>query len=311
MVNTCGHALCENCVNLLFVKGSGSCPTCDLTLRRGNFRFQIFQDSFIEKEVDIRKKILKDFNKKEEDFDTLRDYNDYLEEVEKIIYNLANDIDIEATKRKVDVYKKDNADLISKNRNRKSKDEELIDDLLEEEKEVALFRKTHGLVAENQELNRAKSKAKDDLVDQLMFSELPANEILQCHSDQAKKELEAQKAKLNKMQEQERVQLQLIKQRDKHGGKFSTGIEYGRGSNIFQGDMASLAADEPYVYEPEVLNLNGPPFPSAQEVESRAFLSMFPTPTTAESAGGFRAIYPCLRSLQEAFCGLYFSPESQ
>lgn len=311
MVNTCGHALCENCVNLLFVKGSGSCPTCDITLRKAGFRFQLFQDSFIEKEVDIRKRILKDFNKKEEDFETLREYNDYLEQVEEIIYNLANDIDVEATKRKIETYKKENAEFIAKNRNKKSKDEELIDDLLEEEKEVALFRKTHGLLSDTRELNRAKSKAKEALVDQLMFSELDANQILQSHSDQAKRELEAQKIKLNKMEEQERLQLQLIKQRDKLGGRFSTGIEYGRGSNVFQGDSAFLAADEPYVYEPEVIKLNGPPFPSTRQLEEKGYLSMYAAPTTAESAGGFSSLYPCLRSLQEAFSGLYFSPESE
>ena len=38
MVNVCGHNLCENCVELLFVKGSGACPECNVPLRRGNFR---------------------------------------------------------------------------------------------------------------------------------------------------------------------------------------------------------------------------------------------------------------------------------
>lgn len=35
MVNVCGHALCDNCVELLFVKGSGACPQCNVPLRRG------------------------------------------------------------------------------------------------------------------------------------------------------------------------------------------------------------------------------------------------------------------------------------
>ena len=39
MVNVCGHNLCESCVELLFVKGSGSCPECNIPLRRGNFRY--------------------------------------------------------------------------------------------------------------------------------------------------------------------------------------------------------------------------------------------------------------------------------
>lgn len=62
-------------------KGSGSCPECQVPLRRSNFRVQLFEDPVIEKEVDIRKRILRDYNKKEEDFATLNDYNDYLEQV--------------------------------------------------------------------------------------------------------------------------------------------------------------------------------------------------------------------------------------
>jgi len=311
MVNSCGHGLCETCVDLLFVKGSGPCPTCETSLRRVNFRLQVFQDSFIEKEVDIRKKILKDYNKKEEDFSSLREYNDYLEQVEEIIYNLANDINIEATKRRIEVYKKDNSDLIAKNRGKKSKDEELIDDQLEMEKELALFKKTHGLQLDSEvQLTRTKNKAKEDLVDKLMNYELPATQILANHSDEAKRLLDAEKKKLAQQEEQEQMQLLLIRQRDKQAGKFSTGIEYGRGSNLFQPN-AAVVQDEPYVYEPELVRLNGPPCPSIQDLESQGYLSRYPVPDEAAFAGGFSILYPCLRSLQEAFRGLYFVHESE
>ena len=52
--------------------GSGACPECGIALRRSNYRYQLFEDANIDKEVDIRKRILKDYNKKEEDFETLR-----------------------------------------------------------------------------------------------------------------------------------------------------------------------------------------------------------------------------------------------
>ncbi|XP_033125954.1 CDK-activating kinase assembly factor MAT1-like [Anneissia japonica] len=84
MVNVCGHSLCENCVSLLFARQSGVCPQCNTALRRNQFRLQQFEDSAIEKDVDIRKRILKDFNKQEDDFEDLRLYNDYLEMVETI-----------------------------------------------------------------------------------------------------------------------------------------------------------------------------------------------------------------------------------
>lgn len=44
--------------------GSGSCPECGLPLRRNNYRVQMFEDPQVEKEVDIRRRILRDFNKK-------------------------------------------------------------------------------------------------------------------------------------------------------------------------------------------------------------------------------------------------------
>lgn len=70
----------------------------------------------VEKEIDIRKRVLKDFNKKEEDFATLREYNDYLEEIETIIFNLVNNIDIVATNKRIEQYKKDNKEVIMKNK---------------------------------------------------------------------------------------------------------------------------------------------------------------------------------------------------
>lgn len=86
LVNVCGHTLCESCVDLLFLKGlclciryywhelififflpgAGSCPECNVPLRRSNFRVQLFEDPMVEKEVDIRRRILRDYNKKVE-----------------------------------------------------------------------------------------------------------------------------------------------------------------------------------------------------------------------------------------------------
>ena len=89
----------------------------------------------MDKEVDIRRRILKDFNKLQEDFDSLREYNDYLEMVEDIIFNLTNNIDILETNKKIQQYKEENKDNIMKNRSRLSQDAlELLDILSMEEK---------------------------------------------------------------------------------------------------------------------------------------------------------------------------------
>ena len=51
---------CESCVDMLFIKGSGVCPECGIALRRNNYRLQVFEDAGVEKEVDIRKRILRE-----------------------------------------------------------------------------------------------------------------------------------------------------------------------------------------------------------------------------------------------------------
>lgn len=50
---------CESCVDMLFVRGSGNCVQCNTPLRKSNFRVQLFEDPAIDKEVEIRKKVLK------------------------------------------------------------------------------------------------------------------------------------------------------------------------------------------------------------------------------------------------------------
>ena len=114
--------------------GSGLCPECKVTLRRNNFRAQLFEDPLVDKEVHIRKKILKEYNKRLEDFSTLREYNDYLEEIEVIIFNLVHGRDIIATNKQIDSYKRDNKDITMKNRSRQSQEEIEIEELIEMEK---------------------------------------------------------------------------------------------------------------------------------------------------------------------------------
>lgn len=51
---------CEGCIDSVFTRPSAACPECGLALRRNQYRAQQFEDSYIEKEVEIRKKVLKE-----------------------------------------------------------------------------------------------------------------------------------------------------------------------------------------------------------------------------------------------------------
>ncbi|RWS11750.1 ATP-dependent RNA helicase DDX55-like protein [Dinothrombium tinctorium] len=273
--------------------GSGNCPQCGINLRRTNFRLQLFDDSFVEKEIDIRKRILKDFNKLEEDFDSLDEYNDYLEQVERIIYNLANNVDVEATKRRIEQYKKENADTIVRNRSRMSKDAIFIEELLEEEKAQNQWRTQYGVVDEK-DISKAKVREKEALVDELMYSDLPANQILALHSHE-KRQTESQP--------------QPPIRPPKPQAFFSTGIKVGQGGNIFA--PIPTTESQPYHYVEPKFNLLGPNCPKQEELESDGYLLHIRTIDVSEKAGGFIQHYPCTRALQEAFCGLYFKLDNK
>lgn len=107
MINICGHPLCETCVEQLFFRGSATCPTCNKSLKKADYREQVFEDSYVEKEIAIRKKILKDFSFVENDFPSLKEFNDYLEKIETFIFNLANNLEEEKTNQTIDELKKE------------------------------------------------------------------------------------------------------------------------------------------------------------------------------------------------------------
>ncbi|CAI0394304.1 unnamed protein product [Linum tenue] len=77
------------------------------------------------KEIAIRRNISSIFNKREEDFPSLTEYNDYLEEVEDMIFNLVSNPDTQATeaiKARIEEYKIENAEQIMLNQARKAEE---------------------------------------------------------------------------------------------------------------------------------------------------------------------------------------------
>ncbi|EYU22818.1 hypothetical protein ABFS82_03G113400 [Erythranthe guttata] len=64
------------------------------------------------KEMAIRKRIASIYNKRVDDFESLRDFNDYLEEVEDMIVNLVEGIDVPAIESRIAQYQRENAEQI-------------------------------------------------------------------------------------------------------------------------------------------------------------------------------------------------------
>lgn len=82
--------MCTSCVDRLFTSGPAPCPVagCHKTLRKRGFHTAFFGDLTIEREVDVRKRVGAIFNRREHEFETLRHWNDYLEQVEKLVFNI-------------------------------------------------------------------------------------------------------------------------------------------------------------------------------------------------------------------------------
>ncbi|KAG8177382.1 hypothetical protein JTE90_015936 [Oedothorax gibbosus] len=285
MVNVCGHALCENCVELLFVKGSAACPQCAVPLRRSNFRVQIFEDSSVEKELDIRRRVLRDFNKKESDFDTLRDYNDYLEEVETIIFNLANNVNVEATKRLIDNYKKENKVIIAKNKGKLSKEEEELEELLEREKQEEEAKREELLLKDKEE-ERTRRNKKEALIDDLMFSDRSAKDIIASHSQKNREEEQIAKTTF------------ALKKRS----TFSTGL---KSQHVFM-PVPKRNDAERFLYRDLKIEFLGPTPFSPGTLLNEGFTRHVRGVADSDVAGGFLTENACDRALQDAFCGIYF-----
>lgn len=60
------------------------CPICETPVKKVTLSTRTLDDVQCEKDTSWRRRVMKVFNKIEKDFATLREYNDYLEEVEDI-----------------------------------------------------------------------------------------------------------------------------------------------------------------------------------------------------------------------------------
>ncbi|TXT10736.1 hypothetical protein VHUM_02241 [Vanrija humicola] len=118
MVSPCYHKMCESCIDRLFTLGPAPCPQCQKVLRKANFAHQTFEDLKVEKEISVRRRMAENFNKRADDFPTRKEYDDYLEEVEDMTFNLLNDVDVAATEAKIAAYARDNAGLIATNQHK-------------------------------------------------------------------------------------------------------------------------------------------------------------------------------------------------
>ncbi|KAG8821281.1 TFIIH/NER complex subunit [Serendipita sp. 399] len=160
LVSSCYHKMCESCIERKFGQGPAPCPICGTQIRKNTFTTQTFEDLTVEREVAIRRRIAKEFNKRQENFPDLKSYNDYLEEVEDIASNLINGIDVEKMEARIAAYKAENAALIELNIQREERD--LMNAQEEEERQRQEREERANEIRREEELERAE-RAKEGL----------------------------------------------------------------------------------------------------------------------------------------------------
>ncbi|KAH9998136.1 CDK-activating kinase assembly factor MAT1-domain-containing protein [Russula compacta] len=178
LVSSCYHKMCESCIDRLYTLGPAPCPVCGKTLKKMTFIPQTFEDLAVEKEVAIRRKLAKEFNKRREDFQDLRSYNDYLQEVEDITFNLINDIDITETQGRIAAYRKENAALIEVNQQREEAYAQALKEQEEAERRERQLRAEELRRAEEEERN-AREGERRALIDNLESSDADATRVVE------------------------------------------------------------------------------------------------------------------------------------
>jgi len=285
MINNCGHSLCKACVNVVFHRESSKCPyqDCGRTLYKKDFRVQIFEDSRVEKEVGIRKSVLRIYNKLEEDFDNLDDYNDYLEEIEEIIDALENDLDDKDTKLRISQYKLNNAEITRKNeikiRQKRSETQAKLDGLEKErQNKLDQYRK-------KEEVLNAKIKERENaLVDKLKTGNFDPGDVESFNMDLFNS------STYNSTNNDEEY--------DQFGDRIIIENE----------DDEMEICDEPFVYKPVKLDFEGPKIPD--NLEEEGYLVHVIESNETAQAGGYISTIACHRALSDAFAGLFHKSSS-
>jgi CDK-activating kinase assembly factor MAT1 len=137
--NKCGHKFCSSCVEReLYKKRQFACPRCKNMVSRDKLSTKSLDETEVERDFSIRRKVKALYNKVESDFQTVDEFKNYEEMVEDIIYNLVNLIDVENTNQLIEKYKQENAKEILVNQFRR-KEEQKGESVTIKEKEEAIL----------------------------------------------------------------------------------------------------------------------------------------------------------------------------
>ena len=198
--------------------------------------------------------------------------------------------------QKVEQYKKENKDQIQKNKSKMGREEYELSELLDIEKQREEYRKQQ-IIEDETEIKRKKLRVREELIDELMFSNENAKRIVDNFVEAIQGDDDDDTSHSN-------GNLRPTSQGGQ--GKFSTGVQFGNRAHG-SGAYVPLPSDDglTYVYKPYQLLINGPIPPSLDDINNKGYLNYICTDTIESTASGFKANFACLRMIQDAFCCLY------
>jgi len=152
---------CNRCIEREFGKHREfPCPVCNTTVKRVTLTQRTLDAVQCEKDTSWRRRLLAVYNKTEADFPSLKEYNDYLEEVEDMIYSIVNEEpDAEDCKAKIKEYEQAHrAEIVVRQSQRADEERSIQDQIAAEQNAAQRQRAERGEEAQFMESNKRKLK---------------------------------------------------------------------------------------------------------------------------------------------------------
>lgn len=137
---------CNSCIDReLSRKREFPCPICKNPVKRVTLTQRTLDDVQCEKDTSWRRRVLKVFNKTEKDFPSLLEYNNYLEEVEDMIYSIVNEEpEAEEHKAKIKEYEHAHkAEIVIRQSQRADEERSIQDRIAAEQREAERLRREY------------------------------------------------------------------------------------------------------------------------------------------------------------------------
>lgn len=145
-----------------------ACPICETIVKRVNLSTRTLDDVQCEKDTSWRRRVVKVFNKVDTDFPSLLDFNNYLEQVEDIVFSIVNEEpNAEESKAKVKAYEEANkAQIVIRQSQRADEERSIADRIASEQRDTE--RRKRETVEEEQAIAITKRKLKQETTQVLL-----------------------------------------------------------------------------------------------------------------------------------------------